>query len=239
MKKIYNIFSVMALCLLVSTTTKSQTFTVAKDTVEFVPYAYVDVYNNVTNATADTIHLNWRIFNHTMPQVWKEYAAFGLCDNQLCYDTSILGGSTQTSLPIAANATDLFKLQLDGSNSNLTPSSTQPFYISVELSHSTTVDTVVFAFRKWATNVKSVQGVSANVSVYPNPAQSDLNVTFDRSMGVEKVAIYNLIGKKVKSYRVTGESAKLNISDTPSGIYFVRFMNNSGQVLATRRFTHQ
>lgn len=235
MKKIYTI-ACSALVMAFSLNANAQSFTMPKDTLEFVPYAYTEVSNNVTNTTSDTITISWKIYSHNLPQNWIDNSNFGLCDNQLCYTAGILAGSTQKTLPIQANASDVFKLQIDGSGF---PATTVPLYIAVELTHNTTIDTTVFLINRFTTNVKGVSNTSADVSVYPNPAQSDLNVTFDRKMGVEKVAIYNLIGKKVKSYRVTGESAKLNISDTPSGIYFVRFMNNSGQVLATRRFTHQ
>lgn len=235
MKKLYTI-ATLALMTAFSLNASAQSFTMPKDTLEFVPHAYTEVPNNITNTTSDTITIDWKIYSHNLPQDWIDNSEFGLCDNQLCYGSSILAGTQQNTLPIQANSTDVFKLQINGSG---VPATTGPLYIAVELKHNTTIDTTVFIFNKFTTSVKSTNANSANVSVYPNPAQGDLNVTFDRKMGVEKIAIYNLIGKKVKSYRVAGESAKLNISDTPSGIYFVRLMNNSGQVLATRRFTHQ
>ena len=47
-----------------------------------------------------------------------------------------------------------------------------------------------------------------------------------------------MIGKPVMVYRVTGNSAKLNIESLPSGVYFVRMADAQGKV-TTRKFTHQ
>jgi hypothetical protein len=75
--------------------------------------------------------------------------------------------------------------------------------------------------------------------MYPNPAPNDINVVFNESLGVKSIAIYNLIGKSMLVYKTQGKSAKLNIESLPAGIYFLRFMNQQGMVVATRKFTHQ
>jgi hypothetical protein len=76
-------------------------------------------------------------------------------------------------------------------------------------------------------------------SLYPNPALNEINVVYDGSADVKDIAVYNLIGRVMMVYKVTGSSANLNIENIPAGIYFVRLLNTHGNVVITRRFTKQ
>lgn len=76
--------------------------------------------------------------------------------------------------------------------------------------------------------------------VYPNPAGNELNIVYDVSIEVKNIAVYNLIGKMVAVYKVTGtNSANLNLEALTPGIYFVRLYNAQGEVVLARRFTRQ
>ena len=99
--------------------------------------------------------------------------------------------------------------------------------------------TTTYVISKWATSVSNVSRNEDNVTLYPNPAREDLNVRFDGQAGVKNIAVYNLIGKMVSIYKVQGNSAKLNLNNIPSGIYFVRLLDGNGRIIATRKFTHQ
>ncbi|MBW7914969.1 MAG: T9SS type A sorting domain-containing protein [Taibaiella sp.] len=222
-------------------TVEAQSFSAQKDTSVATAYAYIDINNYITNNTSDTISVKWRIISETLPQSWKDNASFGLCDNVTCYDKAIFSGSVQTSDTFGAGKNMLYKVQLDVSPATVAPSvGSTPYYITTELTSGTTIDTVTFAVYKWNTNnISKVAVVREEVVVYPNPAYNEVNVTFNREMGVKNVAIYNLVGKQVSAYRVNGTSAKLDIEKIPAGIYFLRMMDSNGRVVATRRFTHQ
>ena len=218
----------------------AQSFTMAKDTVTVAAYSYIDVYNNITNTTSDTIRLTWKIIYNNLPQSWKDYAAFGLCDNVTCYDKGILSGTTLTTDTIGAGKNGLFKLQINVGPATVTPTGVNPVYITAELSHGTTKDTVTFAVHKWSnTNVPKMNNAKDDVVIYPNPANNELNITFNKDSDIKTIAIYNLLGKQVSTFRTTGNSARLDIEKIPSGIYFVRLIDNAGHVVSTRRFTHQ
>jgi hypothetical protein len=77
------------------------------------------------------------------------------------------------------------------------------------------------------------------VSLYPNPANSEVNVVYDEAADIKSIGIYNIIGKLMTVYKVSGKSANLNIENIPAGIYFVRLLNGQGQVVVTRKFTKQ
>lgn len=220
---------------------EAQNFAPQKDTAVATAYGYIDLYNNITNNTSDTISLSWRVIGETLPQSWKDNAAFGLCDNVTCYDKAIFGGSIQTSDTFGAGKTMLFKVQLDVTAASVVPSTgSVPYYVTAELTNGSTIDTVTFGIYKWNTNnVSKIAITREDVVLYPNPAYGEVNVTFNKELGVKNVAIYNLVGKQVSAYRVNGTSAKLDIEKIPAGIYFLRMMDSNGRVVATRRFTHQ
>lgn len=223
--------------LFIANTASAQSFTMQKDTASSAASGYADIYNNLTNTTSDTISVRWRIIAETLPQSWKDHGAFGLCDNVTCYPTSILSGTLQVTDTIGAGKLMPLKMQFDASSSSVTPGG--PYFIVTELSHGSTTDTVTFEVSKWATNVTKINNGKDEVTLYPNPARDEVNITFGKELGVKTIAIYNLVGKQMSAYRTNNNSAKLDIDKIPSGIYFVRLMDNTGRVVATRRFTHQ
>lgn len=219
---------------------QAQSFSMQKDTATAAVYGYIDLYNNLTNLTSDTIRVSWKILSHTFPPSWVSGASIGICDNVTCYDTQILTGTVQTTDTIPGNSTMPFKIQLDVTPSSVVPTTGAPYFATIELTQGSTTDTVTFAAYKWNTNnVNKVASSREEVILYPNPAYNEVNVSFNRELGVKNVAIYNLVGKQVSNYRVNGNSAKLDIERIPAGIYFLRLVDGNGRVVATRRFTHQ
>src|SRR5690606_26201906 len=100
---------------------------------------------------------------------------------------------------------------------------------------------VTFIVNKWATAVSYGAKADKNVNIYPNPARNNVNLSFNPNVGIKTVALYNVIGKNVASYRVNNSTGKmtLDISSVPAGIYYVRLLNAEGEAIATRRFTRQ
>ena len=67
------------------------------------------------------------------------------------------------------------------------------------------------------------------ISVFPNPSEGIFNMVAsskpDKTIDVE---IYNVTGNLVKSFNWTGETKILDLSNFPSGIYFMKFGNEDG-----------
>lgn len=234
-KIVYLLFLPLAFA---ANTASAQSITADHDTVASTIPGYTDIYNYIHNNSGVTTSFSWKIVSHTLPQTWIDHAIFGLCDNVTCYTNSILSGSTQITDTFGNGTKCLFKLQMDGSSSSVIPGG--PYYVNAEISEGSTTDTVTFEVVKFTTGVTKVSVASKDdVTVYPNPARSEVNVSFSKDAGIKAVAVYNLVGKQMMAYRISGNSAKLDIEKIPSGIYFIRLMDGSGQVVATRRFTHQ
>jgi hypothetical protein len=65
--------------------------------------------------------------------------------------------------------------------------------------------------------------LAGKVSIYPNPAASELNVSFH--VANAKVAIYNSVGRKMVETNVQGTQARFNVSNYANGVYFVKINN--------------
>lgn len=64
-----------------------------------------------------------------------------------------------------------------------------------------------------------------NIQVYPNPAQDF--VFIDNASIDDNVNVFNVVGKRVMSFKIETENQEIDIADLKSGIYFLRL--NNGQ----------
>lgn len=235
-------FLLFGIGLVLSSVVNAQNFTLDHgDSVKAaIGSDMTSMHNNVTNITSAPIKLTWKVISTNMTGTWTTPGVVGVCDNKLCYTNdatnSLLNGvNTYTSDDYAPAAPGDFHLQLAGLNGVAAGSA----YISVSLTNGAQTDTATFVVTKWSTGVTNVTKVSDDVVLYPNPAQDQVNVLFDSKANIKNITLYNLIGKAMRVYRVSGNSAKLDIADIPSGIYFLRLQDAQGRVIATRKLTHQ
>ena len=64
------------------------------------------------------------------------------------------------------------------------------------------------------------------IKIYPNPTKSILNIEFAEENNY--IEIYDNIGKKICSLQTNDESANINMSEYPSGLYLVVIKNDNG-----------
>jgi hypothetical protein len=211
---------------------QAQSFTPFADTVRYTVYGDANVNDNITNTTSSPIRITWRVISHNIPTDWQN--GFGMCDNITCYSNSILSGATRTTDTFSHTCD--FHVQI-----NLESASSGNYYITAELKDAggSFMDTATFIINKWPTGVTGVTKTTDNVVLYPMPAHNELNILFEANTGAKNVAICNLIGKVVDTYRVAGSSASLDISNIPSGVYFTRISDGQGKIITTRKFIKQ
>lgn len=244
MKRIVHSFILLFVAMALVTQASAQaSFSFEADTMSLTFTSNNDnLYNKVTNISASNIKLEWKVKNHDFPASWATPGSLGICDNNQCYDNAnnqLLNGKLFTSVDYVPNIVSDFHLQMIGYLDASVPAGTHFITVNAKEVGGTYEHDITFIFHKWSTNVPGVQKSTEDVVLYPNPARTELNVTYNKNLEVRNLAIYNLLGKQVSSYRVSGSSAKLDIEKIPSGIYFIRLVDNTGRVVATRRFTHQ
>lgn len=88
-------------------------------------------------------------------------------------------------------------------------------------------------------NVVNVNGVSINevkketkLKLFPNPASTELNIQLNSNEENKKIEIIDLLGKKVFSQSISGNSfsKKINTTNLNPGVYFVSVTSNSKPV---------
>lgn len=68
--------------------------------------------------------------------------------------------------------------------------------------------------------------VTFYANTYPNPFNSILNVSAKDN--IERIVIFDISGKMVKTYNIKASQIQLDLSDLSKGFYFVKISNNSG-----------
>ncbi|MFK8060886.1 MAG: endonuclease [Polaribacter sp.] len=59
------------------------------------------------------------------------------------------------------------------------------------------------------------------IQFYPNPVNNFLNIRNTKNISIEKISIYNVLGKKITS--IHNKSKQINVSFLSKGIYFLQF----------------
>lgn len=225
-------------CLSIATLSFGQNFTVLYgDTARSVMTgSTVQVHNYIINNSSAPATYEWKFVDNDFPTGWEFN---GLCDNNLCY-TSI-NSTTNTTFPVGPNDTMHYYTTFDDDGTGTIVNGSSAWVRAALHESGDMLNTKILTFiaTKGTTSAITVTKSEDNIVVFPNPAKSSVNVIYNADMGVKNIGIYNLIGKMVSVYKVGNTSAKLDVENLPSGIYFIRLFNAQGKVVGTRKFTCQ
>jgi hypothetical protein len=75
------------------------------------------------------------------------------------------------------------------------------------------------------------------VTLYPNPANSLLNVSLNRTTGFQDYAVYDVTGKLLLNGKVSAALTSINVANLSAGSYIVKLTGNEGQ--ASKMFIKQ
>ena len=71
-------------------------------------------------------------------------------------------------------------------------------------------------------------GTGLSVNVYPNPVSQQLNIEVAGKIdGNAKVIVTDMVGKTVRTIAMTGNTAVVDMNNLPSGIYMIKYSDNS------------
>jgi hypothetical protein len=98
-----------------------------------------------------------------------------------------------------------------------------------------TINTVPFQYEEWVfchmvdlyyNPISTSSFVKANVSISPNPVQSQFKIV-SQNLRINQIDIFDVLGKKVKSIHPKEEL--VNVEDLKKGLYFVVMYSDSGR----------
>lgn len=80
---------------------------------------------------------------------------------------------------------------------------------------------------KWATSIR--EHVTASFEVYPNPAHSQINISYPGFGNKVYIMLMNQLGETIRKQVVTGGGGyhTLNVSDVPAGVYMIMVNDNN------------
>ena len=79
--------------------------------------------------------------------------------------------------------------------------------------------------------ITSVEELSAEVSIYPNPTTDILNINLN-GMNAQRVELVNVNGQVVMTEAINGDNAVVSLASQPTGMYFVRIYTDSEVIVS-------
>ncbi len=73
------------------------------------------------------------------------------------------------------------------------------------------------------------------ISIYPNPTTNYISVNKDENL--KEIAIFNLVGRKLKTFEEIEKDEHYDVSDLPNGMYLVQVIDNNKKIVTTQRIS--
>lgn len=176
------------------------------------------------NTSATTKKFVWKRTIVSMTSGWQSL----VCDAQGCWNSNVNDAPEQ--ITVAANST----------------SNIDAYIRPNRIAGSATIEIKVFEFGNeanaitgrylFSTSTSTKDGGKNNtgVKVFPNPATDYFSIQDDYDI-VDRVVVYNMIGRAVKSYSADNSNNKFTVNDLPEGLYIIRLLNARGATVKTIR----
>lgn len=73
------------------------------------------------------------------------------------------------------------------------------------------------------------------ISIYPNPATNYISINKDEN--VKQITIFNLVGRKLKTFEDVEKDEQYDVSDLPNGMYLIQVIDKSNKIITTQRIS--
>ena len=175
------------------------------------------------NTSNQTKRVVWQRNIISLPNGWQSL----VCDINQCW-TSGVNASPDTII-LAANGTSNLDAYI---RPNQISGSATIELKATEVGNAANTVTGRYLFTT-TTNTREISKNNSSFKIYPNPTTDYFMLNNDGEV-INRVVIYNIIGRQVRSYNVV-DNYKYYVNDLPEGLYIVRLLNNSGNTIKTIR----
>lgn len=181
---------------------------------------HIDSNEFINNQAISTIYLNTQISTFTEQFATLSYNNFINSNSQYeIYNDCPFGGPNIDAYSNYWNSTNTQHVDsviydfFDNANQSVA------FYLPI-LTSAVIIDTTCAQI---PTGISSIEKISFNLHLYPNPASTYVIVSFDKIIQEGTVEIFNLLGGKVFEKNIYQATKKeINLKNISSGIYFVK-----------------
>jgi len=198
-----------------------------------VPSAHLQIINKsgVTSA------YNWKrtVLNTSINQ-----ALFSdqICDNNGCFNCTYFGTPPPPSFPTwASGGSDMITV-LNNDSTKFQPKLSVPnggtgdalirYYVLDALNGDYPIDSIDIQYNTYL----NIENTTNNYSVYPNPANSVLNISISENN--TSITIFDIVGKNVAEMELVNGNNTLNIENLKPGVYFYSIKRN-GEIMETEK----
>lgn len=246
----------LSLGLLLSATASAQVFTISpNDTIEVTTTGQgvqtsegfsntLNIEAHVNNVSSTATPLRWKLLSDSTehPAGW---ILTGICDNIICRNpySPFYFHVEQETFPVAPSSNSLMEARLYCPPPTGNGTGVIRIQIRTLDAADTTVvtqqDTLVFIVHKNPVGIDKITLDDKRVSVYPNPATSNLRVYADKNLNPAQIIVTNIAGAQqmVKGIEKGKEVTDIEVNTLSSGLYMVRVTDVTGAVITTRKFT--
>lgn len=195
------------------------------------PSLQLQLYAKVTNLTNQEVRLKWTRVIIDQPIDWETQ----VCDNNLCY-TPIVSSNVDAGLnlnqPMILKPDSSFNIGLYLVPNGVGGKGTFQLIFAQTNAPNTPIDTVTFNMSVNATTATN-DIAKSDIRVFPNPASNYFEVS--NSNNLDRIMIYNLLGREVRSFRSISNGEQYNLDGLPDGLYLVSLLENKKGVVKTIR----
>ena len=75
----------------------------------------------------------------------------------------------------------------------------------------------------------------SEIRIYPNPVVSEFNI--QNGLGINKVILFNVLGREIKIFEQVSENQIFHISEIPRGLYWVQLLDKENKIISTKRIS--
>lgn len=164
--------------------------------------------------------VKWEVYSVEVPATWTNDAF--VCDATQCYDEN----TDENAYMITINKSST--LDVHFLNKGEVGVGTVKLLIYEVLDSANTFKIITYVANvQEGVGVKNIKN-ELDVKLYPNPATEKLN--FSTSEVVEKLEIYNVIGKQVLQANIKSDFASVAVNQLEKGVYIIKLYSEKGSV---------
>lgn len=110
-------------------------------------------------------------------------------------------------------------------------------YSHPQVHDSLSIDSTNYHFVTINTGTPAITEPLNHVSLYPNPAQSEINVSLPGNSMASQIEIYDITGRIIGNYAMRNNFVTINTQSYTNGLYLYKIMDDDGNQLYVGKFS--